>query len=253
MGFSSLIIKKILSPNHSGKRKYEVTRITIHHMAAAWTIEQCGQSFKNPARYASSNYGVDGKGRIAGYVDEKNRAWTSASRDNDNRAITIEVANDRTGGNWSVSDKALAATIDLCVDICKRYGKKKLIWFGDKNKTLSYKPKSDEMILTVHRWFQATSCPGPYLYTHMGYIAEEVTKRLKTSEKKYSKDLKGKTYKVTANKLNLHTRANKTSETIMQLKKGDKVELTGYHYTNWYQVKYESKKGWMSKKYLSKA
>ena len=40
------------------------------------------------------------------------------------------------------------------------YGKKKLLWFGDKSKTLNYSSKSDEMILTVHRWFANKSCPG---------------------------------------------------------------------------------------------
>ena len=44
--------------------------------------------------------------------------------------------------------------------ICKRNGKKRLLWLGDKNKTLNYSPKSDEMILTVLRWFANKSCPG---------------------------------------------------------------------------------------------
>lgn len=35
-----------------------------------------------------------------------------------------------------------------------------MIWFGDKNKTLNYSPKSDEMILTVHRWFANKFCLG---------------------------------------------------------------------------------------------
>ena len=46
--------------------------------------------------------------------------------------------------------------IDLCTDICKRYGKTKLLWFADKEKTLAYNPAADEMIITVHRWFANT-------------------------------------------------------------------------------------------------
>ncbi len=46
--------------------------------------------------------------------------------------------------------------IKLCTDICRRNGKKKLLWFGDKDKTLKYTPKADEMVLTVHRWFAKT-------------------------------------------------------------------------------------------------
>lgn len=69
----------------------------------------------------------------------------------------------------------------LCIDICKRNGKNMLIWFGDKDKTLNYSPKSGEMILTVHRWFANKSCPGNWMYARMGDLAEKVTKALQGS------------------------------------------------------------------------
>lgn len=46
------------------------------------------------------------------------------------------------------------------------------------HKTLAYAPKSDEMVLTVHRWFANKSCPGDWLYNRLGNLAAEVTKRL---------------------------------------------------------------------------
>ena len=66
---------------------------------------------------------------------------------------------------------------------CSRfyYSKNKLIWFGDKDKTLNYSPKSGEMILTVHRWFANKSCPGNWMYARMGDLAEKVTKALQGS------------------------------------------------------------------------
>ena len=76
--------------------------------------------------------------------------------------------------------------IKLCIDICKRNKKKKLLWFKDKNKSLSYKPKPDEMVLTVHRWFANKSCPGDWLYSRLGNVAKEVTKALNTPNKKGS-------------------------------------------------------------------
>ena len=69
----------------------------------------------------------------------------------------------------------------LCIDIRKRNGKNKLIWFGEKDKTLNYSPKSGEMILTVHRWFANKSCPGIWMYARMGDLAEKVTKALQGS------------------------------------------------------------------------
>ena len=64
------------------------------------------------------------------------------------------------------------------MDICKRNGKKKLLWLGDKDKTLKYQPGSDEMILTVHRWFANKSCPGTWMMERMGDLAEKVTAAL---------------------------------------------------------------------------
>lgn len=72
--------------------------------------------------------------------------------------------------------------IKLCIDICKRNKKKKLLWFTDKNKSLRYKPKPDEMVLTVHRWFANKSCPGDWLYSRLGNVAKEVTKALTSYE-----------------------------------------------------------------------
>ena len=42
-------------------------------------------------------------------------------------------------------------------------------------------PKSDEMILTVHRWFANKSCPGNWMYARMGDLANRVTAQLGTS------------------------------------------------------------------------
>ena len=50
---------------------------------------------------------------------------------------------------------------------------------GDKNKTLRLLAgKSDEMVLTVHRWFANKSCPGDWLYSRLGDLASKVTAAL---------------------------------------------------------------------------
>lgn len=111
------------------------------------------------------------------YCEEKDRSWCSSSPENDHRAITIECASD-TKHPYTLNNKVYEALIVLCVDICKRYGKKKLLWLADKNKTLAYKPAKDEMIITVHRWFANKACPGDWLYSRLGDLASTVTKRL---------------------------------------------------------------------------
>lgn len=168
MSNSKLVSYTKLSPYCNKPRNHKIDTITIHHVAGNATVEALGREFTKPNRNGSSNYGVGSDGRIGLYVDEANRAWTSGSGANDHRAVTIEVANDGGAPDWHVSDKALKATIDLCVDICKRNGIQRLNYTGDKTGNL-----------TMHKWFQATLCPGPYLSSKFPYIAQEVNKRLR--------------------------------------------------------------------------
>lgn len=192
---STLVTCTVLSPNNSGKRAYPVTRITPHCMVGQLTAEACGALFKKPSRQASSNYGIGTNGEIGLYVDEGKRSWCSSSADNDNRAVTIECASD-TRSPYAMNSKVYASLVRLCVDICRRYGKKKLLWFADKNRTLAYRPKEDEMVITVHRWFANKSCPGDWLYNRLGKLAEEVTAQLAGTEQKEAPAEREKTAKL---------------------------------------------------------
>lgn len=174
---SSLVVYKKLSPNHSGKRTHKIDRISPHCVVGQCTAEGLGSWFARTSTQASSNYGIDKDGRVGLYVEEKNRSWCTSSNANDQRAVTIECASD-TKEPYTMNSKVYNKLVKLCVDICKRNGKKKLLWFGDKNKTLNYTPKSDEMVITVHRWFANKSCPGNWLYSRLGKLADEVTKQL---------------------------------------------------------------------------
>lgn len=174
---SSLVSYTKLSPNHSGQRTHSIDRITPHCVVGQLSAESICGCFTSPSRQASCNYGIVTDGRISLCVEEKNRSWCSSSNANDQRAITIECASDRSEP-YAMNDKVYASLISLCTDICKRNGKKKLLWLGDKNKTLNYAPKSDEMVITVHRWFANKSCPGNWLYARLGDLAAKVTANL---------------------------------------------------------------------------
>ena len=174
---SSLVSYTKLSPNHSGQRTHSIDRITPHCVVGQCSVETLGNIFLPTSRQASCNYGIGVDGRVGMYVEEKNRSWCSSSSANDQRAVTIECASDTTEP-YAFKDVVYQTLIKLCVDICKRNGKKKLLWLGDKDKTLSYEPKSDEMVLTVHRWFANKSCPGSWMYARMGDLAEKVTAQL---------------------------------------------------------------------------
>lgn len=174
MSNSSLASYTKLSPNHSGARNHKIDTISIHCMAGNLSIESCGELFARSSTGASSNYGIGSDGRIALYVDEANRSWCTSSASNDHRAITIEVANTVAATPYPVSDQAYAALINLLVDVCYRNGIERLLWKGDK----SLIGQIDKQNMTVHRWFAAKDCPGEWLYSRHGQIAEEVNKRL---------------------------------------------------------------------------
>lgn len=177
MSNSPLVVYTKLSPNNSGQRTHAIDRITPHCVVGQCSVESLGSMFAASSRQASSNYGIGADGRVAMYVQENYRSWCSSNAANDQRAVTIECASDATAP-YAFKDVVYQALIKLCVDICQRNGKKKLLWLGDKDKTLAYSPKSDEMVLSVHRWFANKSCPGDWMYARMGDLAEQVTAQL---------------------------------------------------------------------------
>ena len=166
-----------LSPNHSGLRTHSIDRITPHCVVGQLSAETICDCFTSSSVQASCNYGIGTDGRVSMCVEEKNRSWCSSSNANDQRAVTIECASDRTEP-YAMNNAVYETLVKLCTDICRRNGKKKLLWFGDKDRTLNYSPQSDEMILTVHRWFANKSCPGNWLYARLGDLAARVTAAL---------------------------------------------------------------------------
>lgn len=163
MAYSKLtnVIVPASTSNYTKGRKSKITEICIHHMASVMTAEQCGKLWQNPKRHGSSNYGIGKDGRIGGYVDENNTAWCNSNWASNCRSVSIETSNDKTGGDWHVSDASLNSLIKLVADIAKRHGLGKLV--RGKN-------------LTWHSMYASTACPGPYLKSKINYIIDEANK-----------------------------------------------------------------------------
>ena len=174
---SSLVVHTNISPNKTVNRNHAIDRISPHCVVGQTTAESLGSWFAKESTQASSNYGIDKNGRVGMYVEEKDRSWCTSSRDNDHRAVTIECASDTTHP-YAMKDIVYEKLIELCVDICKRNGKTKLLWIADKDRALNYKLAKDEMLITVHRWFANKSCPGDWLYERLGDLAAKVTSQL---------------------------------------------------------------------------
>ena len=150
-------------------------------MAVNGSIEGCGQVFQTTR--ASSHYGIGSDGRIGQYVLESDRAWC-CSHAVDHSVVTIEVASiDVYKEPYRCTEKAYESLINLCVDICKRNGIKKLIWKEGKQYCPAYTGRWDVCNMVPHRYTsdKGKSCPGNYLFGKYGEIAEEVNKRLSDS------------------------------------------------------------------------
>lgn len=238
MGHSSLATYVSHSPNHSGRRNHKVDTLTPHYMAGNCSIETCAAIFKPTSRKASSNYGIGSDGRIGVYVEEENRAWTSASSANDNRAITFECANLADG---SLTDKCWNSLVRLCADICRRYGYKGLYYCGAADYT---RLPSGYMLLTMHKWFADTDCPGPWLSKQFARLANEVNamvsgKKADTkavTETKSTKLAKGYhkdpsfagTYRCTVDGLRVRRSPSLSGKEVAQYSSGERVNLDGY-------------------------
>ena len=253
MSNSSLVSYTRLSPNHSGQRKQQIDTITPHCVVGHLSLTTLGNVFAPTSRKASSNYGIDDFGRVGMYVEEKNRSWCTSSSSNDNRAVTIEIACD-TKHPYKITEKALKGLIDLSADICKRNSIPQLLWKADK----SLIGQIDKQNITVHRWFSNTACPGDYIFSQLGYVADEVNKILTPKIKPVivaPTDLFGVNYKDISYEVKINTktlnyrRGPGTNHPVVGVVHKDQVytiveEAFGLGGSKWGKLKSEA--GWIS-------
>lgn len=221
MSNSPLVNYTKISPNRTSPRQGKINCIFIHYMAGDLSVETCGNVFAPKSRRASSNYGIDSKGRIGMYVEERDRAWTSGTS-RDHNAITIEVGNKKDS---SITPSAYASLINLCVDICRRNGIKRLNYTGNKNGNL-----------LMHCWYQDTSCPGSWFKKNFARIASDVNKKLgETGKSGFT--LSGANYPTTLQEGNFFTVKGMINSNL-QLKRvevgivSDKTKQYVYYYNN---------------------
>lgn len=173
MNETTLIHTVLASPNFNPGRTFPLSRITIHCAVGLISGKRIAELFANPSRNASSNYCIGKDGDIFLSVYEDNRAWTSGSRDNDNRAITIECASDPKNKN-AFPDATYKSLIELVLDLMQRYQKTKLVYIPDKKTALAYQPKGDEFLLTFHRWFENVACPDEWFMNKVPEFVEYI-------------------------------------------------------------------------------
>lgn len=147
--------------NYTKGRNTSIKAVTLHHMAGRCTAQRCGEFWQDPARNASSTYGIGYNGEIGCYLDEMDTPWTNSNWASNSCSVTIEVANEYKGGDWKITDVSLASLIKLVADIAIRNNLGTLV----KGKNLTW-----------HSMFANTNCPGPYILSKLDYIIAEANK-----------------------------------------------------------------------------
>lgn len=229
MSNSQLISGTLLSPNCSVPRNKNIDTITPHYMDGYATAKQCCELFANKSRQASANYCIGYLGEIWLCVDEKNRAWTSGSSSNDNRAVTIECSNYMDANRYGqLPDATWLSLVKLCADICKRNGKNELVYTGSASWSSL---KSNQMLLTKHKWFQDTDCPGPWLDKKFSELASEVNKVLNGRQPTPTPPMVfGGTYVCTVGTLNVRNAPSiQGTEIVAQYHYGQTVVLEDWY------------------------
>lgn len=134
----------------------KINGVIPHHWA---TTTMAGyDALINSSAQKSANYLILDDGDIIGSVDERYRAWTTGSFAADDDKITIEIQNHTGSPTWTISDAAMTSLEELYADIASRYG---------------FKP--DRAHISGHRDYEATACPGDYLYYRLGTVAAHAT------------------------------------------------------------------------------
>lgn len=104
---------------HRPGTKIKPTKIAVHYVGNAGSSAKGNRNyFANCSNYVSSHYIIGLNGEILRLIPENEISYCTNQANS--YTISIECCHpDRTG---KFNDKTLEALIELCADICKRYG-----------------------------------------------------------------------------------------------------------------------------------
>lgn len=176
MTISKLSVYNNITLEKSRVRPGKIVRLTPHCFVGQVSVKRGVDCLANKNN-ASVNYVVDKDGKVGCNIPEEYGAWTSSSRANDEIAITFELACNITAP-YEMNKACIDGFINLVVDICNRYNRNKVVYIADKDKALSYKPASNEFLITFHKWFSATACPGKWFLDNSQSIVNRINSRL---------------------------------------------------------------------------
>ena len=167
------ITNKVIDKGFGGSRNGDpINGIVIHHVAGTNGLNYVANS---NTRNSHPTYHIDNKGKVTGIVHPNRRPYSTAGRP-DSEAITVEIDNSKTGGDWPISSAAYNSLIEI------------IVWHQSQSKRKGFaknKPgvAQKEFFIAWHQQYVATACPGPYLIKRMDKIVNACKAKVEEQKK----------------------------------------------------------------------
>jgi hypothetical protein len=145
-----------------------INGVVIHHVAGTNGLNYVANA---NVRNSHPTYHISNSGAVTGIVNPARRPYSTGGTP-DPSAVTFEIDNSSTGGDWPVSDAALNALIDVIVYHASQSPRANQGFaLNEKDRTQS------EFFIAWHSQYKATACPGPYVTSKLDWIVSECNKR----------------------------------------------------------------------------
>lgn len=145
-----------------------INGVVIHHVAGTNGLSYVAN--KND-RNSHPTYHIARSGAVTGIVNPDRRPYSTGGTPDPN-AVTFEIDNSSTGGDWPVTNESIEALIDVIIyhaSQSPRAGK----GFALNQPAVT----QSEFFIAWHSQYKATACPGPFIKAQLDYIVSECNKR----------------------------------------------------------------------------
>ena len=145
-----------------------INGVVIHHVAGTNGL---GYVANANSRNSHPTYHISNSGSVTGIVNPSRRPFSTGGVPDPN-AVTFEIDNSSTGGDWPIS----AAALDSLIDVIVFHGSQSPRAGKGFAKNIKGQAQS-EFFIAWHSQYSATACPGPFIMSQLDYIVSECNKR----------------------------------------------------------------------------
>jgi peptidoglycan hydrolase-like protein with peptidoglycan-binding domain len=145
-----------------------INGVVIHHVAGTNGLRYVANAND---RNSHPTYHIANSGAVTGIVNPERRPYSTGGTPDPN-AVTFEIDNSSTGGDWPISAAALDSLIDVIVFHASQSPRANRGFAKNKPSVAQ-----SEFFIAWHSQYKATACPGPFIMSQLDYIVDECNKR----------------------------------------------------------------------------